>query len=403
MPYFIVNSDITQMEVDAIVNPANPTLLGGGGLDGEIHRAAGEKLLKKCLTLKGCKTGEAKLTKGYDLPAKYIIHTVGPIWHGGNSKEYELLHECYRNVLVLAAKKKFKTLAIPIISAGAYGFPAERSKLAAEYEIKEFLQKNDMTVYLVLREKLSAEKSRLFSQIEYYMMQNGISDTADIPAEIEYTLKNENIEPREAPEFYKRENVCSSESSGENTLDKCVRPKTKDTDIKYYSPTVKHKNNEFDTCTLPKVSSSPATVKSKKTAKSLSQSSPKDFPLVKASLEDMLANLDAGFSETLLRLIDSSGMTDTECYKRANIDRKLFSKIRSDKNYRPSKPTVIAFAIALKLNLDDTNMLLERAGFALSRASKFDVIIEYFITTGNYDIYEINDALFTFDQNLLGA
>jgi len=363
LPLFVVKQDITKMKVDAVVNPANPTLLGGGGIDGEIHRAAGERLLEKCRTLGGCATGDAKITKGYDLPAKYIIHTVGPVWQGGDCGERELLERCYRNVLALAASKRCRTLAIPVISSGAYGYPSEQAEEIAKHEILSFIDRHDdVTVYLVMRERRSAEKNRLYSQIEYFMMQNGISGTDSIPDGMFATFGN-----------------CANVD---------VMP------MAAYAP-------------VPTEAKARGAVYSGKRKTGLKKGSlaesMADMCRNESSLEDMLKNLDMSFSETLLKLIDDSGMTDSECYKRANIDRKLFSKIRKDKNYRPSKSTVLAFAIALKLDLDDTKMLLERAGFALSPSSKFDVIIQYYITNGIYDVFEINDALFAFDQNLLGA
>ncbi len=324
MPLHIVRNDITVMKADAIVNAANESLLGGGGVDGAIHRAAGPELLKECRTLCGCKTGQAKLTKGYRLPAKYVIHTVGPVWRGGGCGERELLISAYRSSLELALAHGCETVAFPLISSGVYGYPKDQALKIAVDTIGDFLLAHDMTVWLVI-----------FDRDAYTI---GGKLFADIAAYIDDRYVDERADSRE--QQYRRmmaaaPSLCAVEAPG--------------------------------------------------------------------SLDEALSRLDESFSQMLLRKIDERGMTDAQCYKKANIDRKLFSKIRSDIHYKPSKPTAMAFAVALELPLDEARDLLQKAGFAFSRASKFDIIVEYFIAHRNYNIFEINEALFAFDQSLLGG
>lgn len=344
MPIKIVRNDITKVKCDAIVNAANSSLLGGGGVDGAIHKAAGKGLFLECMKLGGCRVGQAKLTGAYKLPSKFIIHTVGPKWKGGQNGEQELLESCYREALLLARDNNCESVAFPLISSGVYGYPKDKALKVAVDTITEFLIEHDMLVYIVVFDKSSFQISeKLFTDISSYIDDKYV-DTHFI--------------------F----NRTRSDALGESTV-------LAETQIL---------SDEFETCEL-QAPSCP------------SMAMPKAM-----SLEDIVNQIDESFSQMLLRKIDEKGMTDAECYKKANVDRKLFSKIRSDVNYRPSKTTALAFAIALELSLEDTKDMLMKAGFALSHSNKFDIIIEYFITHANYNVFEINEALFAFDQSLLG-
>lgn len=345
MPIQIVRNDITKMEVDAIVNAANNTLLGGGGVDGCIHRAAGKELLEECRTLGGCETGQAKITKGYNLPCKYVIHTVGPIWRGGNHGEKALLESCYKSSLALAKEYGCETVAFPLISAGVYRYPKAQALQVAVDMITSFLLENDMLVYIVIFDKTSFQISeKLFSDIASYI------DDKYVEANFEFIHTRTDDAGRSV--LLGKTNILPEETKTNPPTAQC-----------------------YPTAPMP----------------------------ASASLQDMVNQIDESFSQMLLRKIDEKGMTDAQCYKKANVDRKLFSKIRGDIHYRPSKPTAIAFAIALELSLDETKDMLMKAGFALSHSNKFDIIIEYFISHKNYNIFEINEALFAFDQSLLGA
>ena len=339
MPLEIVRNDITKMKVDAIVNAANESLLGGGGVDGAIHRAAGAGLLAECRTLGGCNTGKAKITGGYKLPAKYVIHTVGPIYNDGKHGETELLESCYRESLALAKANNCETVAFPLISSGVYGYPKDQALKVAIDVISDFLLENEMTVYIVIFDKAAYKISeKLFSDIAEYIDDNYVDEHTD----------------------YRRESIRMNAP-----MAPCAKRKKADVDF-------------LEICDCKAM-------------------------VAEDDLDAKLRQIDESFSQMLLRKIDEKGMTDAECYKKANIDRKLFSKIRSDVHYKPSKPTALAFAISLELSLAETEDMLRKAGFALSHSNKFDIIIEYFIRKGNYNIFEINEALFAFDQSLLGA
>lgn len=331
MPLHLVRNDITKMRVDAIVNAANSSLLGGGGVDGCIHRAAGPELLQACKNLHGCETGQAKITAGYRLPCKYVIHAVGPRWQGGTQGEEEKLRSCYLESLKLATEYRCESVAFPLISAGIYGYPKAEALRVAVDTIAAFLETAELTVYLVIFDRASYEiGAERFSEIAVYIDERYVDEHTD-----------------SAAQRFRRERLFEAKCS------------------------------EMSLCETKAVS--------------------------EPSLEETLQRLGESFSEMLLRKIDESGMTDAQCYKKANIDRKLFSKIRSDKRYQPSKTTAIAFALALELPLSELEELLEKAGFALSPASKFDLIVAYFVARGKYNVFEINEALFAFDENPIGA
>ena len=339
MPLEIVyRRDITKIECDAIVNAANSSLLGGGGVDGAIHAAAGPGLLEECRKLGGCETGDAKITGAYDLPCKYVIHTVGPIWGGGGNGEEELLRSCYRKSLELAEKNGCESVAFPLISAGVFGYPKNEAFAVAVDEIGRYLMTSDMNVLItVYFHSTELVRSRLYEALR----------------------------------------------------------------AKLYSESASYGSYA---ASAPAPSAKPArrlpAHKARKTDMTLAFMAEE---LEEDSLEERLKTIDESFSQMLLRKIDELGMTDAECYRRANIDRKLFSKIRCDVNYKPSKATALAFAIALKLPLKETRELLMKAGFALSPSNRSDIIVQFFIERGEYDIFIINEALFAFDQALLGA
>ena len=396
MPLHIIRNDITHMEVDAIVNAANASLLGGGGVDGAIHAAAGPELLEACRALGGCRVGQAKLTEAYRLPCRYVIHTVGPRWRGGMLGERRQLASCYREALALAAEHSCETVAFPLISAGTYGYPKDKAMKVALDTIGDFLEQHDMTVFLVLfGQESTALGRKLDADIKEYIDEHYVREHSPLEN------RRERYEAAESAAF-----------DGDVWESVALRPP------KESGPA----SRPGDTLTFSRPAESAAVEEAEDGAAApaaLGPTAGPGLPKPKAApgppvqyaaarqdsiaLERLLDELDESFQQMLLRKIDESGMTDAQCYKKANIDRKLFSKIRNDVQYKPKKTTAIAFAVALELDMDETEELLRKAGYALSNSRKFDVIIAYFIEHRKYNIYEINETLFYYDQSLLGA
>ena len=358
MPFKIVRNDITNMQVDAIVNTANPKVTIGYGVDAEIHKKAGPKLLEARKKIGSIGMGQTVITPAFDLDAKYVIHAVGPIWQGGSHNEKELLRQCYRVSLTLAKEYSCDTIAFPLLSAENSGFPKPLALQIAIREFSSFLMENDMQIYLVVFSRDAfALSEKLFCSIASYIDETYIRDkTLD-----EYGITN-------------KQNVREAE------LMQIGRALEHQEHIREEIEFLETKTTYCDSVETDSV-----------------------LPSAAQDWESVLEDIDAGFSETLLRLIDRAGKKDSDIFKKANIDRKLFSKIRNNMDYKPSKTTALAFAIALELDLDETRDFIARAGFALSHSSKFDIIVEYFILHKNYDVFELNEVLFAFDQPLIGA
>ena len=343
MPFEIVRNDITKMAVDAIVNTANPWAVIGLGTDSMIHEAAGPSLLQARQEIGHIDMGQAAITPAFNLQAKYVIHTVGPVWDGGSYGEEGYLRSCYENSLRLALEYNCQSIAFPLISTGNYGFPKDKALQIAISAFSEFLLEHEMQIYLVVFDRTSFKLSeKLFQSVASYIDQHYV-DACTLAAYGAVEESHARIRRRDME-------ICES---------RCMQ-------------------EEMLPCAPMAASKA-------------------------ASLEDMLKQTDAGFTETLLKLIDKTGKKDSEIYKKALLSKQHFSKIRNNPNYKPTKPTAISLALALELNLEETKDLIGRAGYALTNSSKFDLIIRYFIEQGNYNVVEINIALYEFDQALLGS
>ena len=354
MPLQIIRQDITNLPVDAIVNTTNEEMIGYSGVDLAVHTVAGEELDAECARIAPLGLGQAKITSGYNLPCKYVIHTSGPVWYGGTHGESDILRSCYIESLKLAVENNCQSVAFPLISSGVYRFPKDQVLKFAVQTITEFLFEHELTVYICVFDKESYTFSqKLFNDIRAFIDDDYVVGHGEDYYDA-YCAEDEKSD-RDSSRFLASTTMRRTSNRSESPRPKPPRAESRESNAKG------------------------------------------------STLKDYLGELDVSFQEMLFSLIDQSGMTDVECYKRANVDKRTFSKIKSNKDYRPSKQTVIAFAISLRLDLDETQALLATVGFTLSRSSVFDKIIRYFILNGNYDIFEINEALFEFDQTLLGA
>ena len=370
MPFLIVRDDIARVSADAIVNAANTRLQAGGGVCGALFAAAGAADMQAaCDAIGGCPTGSAVSTPAFALDATWVIHAVGPIWRGGLSGEREALRSCYRSVFAEAGRLGVRSVAYPLISAGIYGFPVGEALAIAREETEAFLRVHeDVVVTLVMFDRATVRAGgELFDEIDEY-------------------IDDEYVEA--SPHMRRRAERLAVEAWDAAAPDGLADDSSPDGLADAGAP------SGYADSAAPEAFA--AAFGGEAVCAALSAAAPRE-------LDDLLSNLDASFSETLLALIDERGMTDAEVYHRANLSRQLFSKIRSNRAYRPTKPTAVALAVALELDPRQTQDLLGRAGLALSRSSKFDVIVRFFLERGVHDVFRINEALFAYDQPLLGS
>ena len=347
MPLRIVRNDISRVRADAIVNSANKNPVCGGGAEYHIYEAAGyDKLLAAREKIGVLDVAEVAVSSAFALKAKYLIHVVGPKWNGGESGETSALASCYRRALEKALELGCESIAFPLISSGVFRFPKDSALKIALQAIGEFLQSHEMDVQLVVFDRKAFDVSEeLCDDIQAYIDDNYVRERYSGVRESARWNENGVSADFEKCDFYENSFVVFNRAEASHAI----------------------------------------------------------YEQEEKSLEEMLATAGETFCGKLFSIIREKNLDDVEIYKRANLDRKHFSKIRSNLHYRPTKKTALALAIALRLNLDETKDLLSRAELALSPSSKGDLIVSYFIAHQKYDIWEINSMLFKFGQPTLGA
>ena len=351
MPLSIIRDDITRIKCDAIVNPTNEEFIPGGGIDKRVHRVAGDELYEMCSQLGGLEVGKAKITPAYNLPCKFVIHTVGPCWEGGDCDEEKYLKSCYEEALKIVVATKCESVAFPLISSGTYGYPKDQVLTIALEILKEFLREHDIMIYLVVFDKTSYELSK--------DLQDGIASFID-----------QNYVESEQDEF-------------EEEWDSL--------------PFIARYRIEAKQCLSAPIDEDQICLKEETDEDCLYDSEVPNF----GSIGSIPRHMGGLFREVLFDFIERKGVDEIECYKKANVSRQTWHKIVTDRHYVPKKTTIISLAISLQLNLKETQRILATMGYILSKSILFDIIIMYCITKKIYDVYEIDSILFQYDQKTL--
>ncbi len=387
MPYEIVRNDITKMRVDAIVNTANPEPIIGAGIDYAIHKAAGPKLLEARKRIGDIPVGRSVETPAFDLPAKYVLHTVSPAWQDGNHGEMEDLRRAYDAALNLALKLRCRSVAFPLMAAGTYGFPHDYALLTAVRAISEFALHHRMQIYLVLFSGAAFEKAGgLFADLKSFIDDNYVEarnrEEYGVPA------------PDDGPGAAHGDLPVSPE---ERRREQYLRRRRQLQHMPNLSAAPREAAPPSGSGGKRRPAPPAAAARERRRAPSVGSVftvRPAVEDSAAGSLEEFLRTRESGFTDYLLSLLQECGEKDSVVYHRARMSRQRFHKILNNKEAQPQKGTVIQLAIGLKLDLAQTQTLLGKAGYALSRSSKSDLVVQYYIERRTYDVNLINDALY---------
>ena len=378
MPLYLIRQDLTTMDCDAIVNPSNPHLQPGGGLDAAVHKAAGPSLRKACRDAAPCPVGQSRVTPAFRLPCRWVIHTAAPVWRGGLFGEKKLLAACYQSCVAAATEKDCRTLAVPLLGAGRNGIPTEKVLSLALETLEACLSDTDMTVFLVVYDKKAFTLSKgLHRDVQSYIDDN-------------YVIEHR---PKRRAGMTRRFSDWAARNFYEDTLDDAQMLSAEEAE----EPDVP----ELSVFDEDAAASAPLSRSTASFAPIASAAAPMRGMAAPQAELDFLLQLDEPFPVKLMKLIDRRGMDDVACYKKANVSRQTWYKILNEKGYKPNKKTVLSFAVALELTLEETQTLLESVGFVLSNSSLFDVILMYCLSHGVYDVSKIDAILFQYDQETL--